>query len=134
MSTKKWTCGTDVISTGGFLRGGGGGASATGDDAGVSAEQPSFWDYAISGAVTIWHRTVIAALPSHSTIQYTYVVYSTIKIVLRIARVMVYSNINLGHFMAVFYLAFIAKTILSIAEFIVFLFKAWKSLIPIFGA
>ncbi len=134
MSTEKWTCGTQTISTGQFLKGGGGVSSGAGNDTGMSVEQPSFWDYVVTGAVSLWDRTVVQAMPTHKAIQYTYVIYSTIKLVVRIARVMIYSNLNLGWFFSIVFLGFGIKVAFGIAEFIVFLFKAWKSLVPIIGA
>jgi hypothetical protein len=132
-STEKWTCGTQVISTGQFLKGGGG-LSGAGDDTGMSVDQPSFWDYVVTGAVSLWDRTVVQNMPTHKAIQYTYVIYSTVKLMLRLARVMVYSNLNLGWFFLIIVFGFSIKIAFGIAEFIVFLFKAWKSLVPIIGA
>lgn len=133
-NTEKWTCGTQTVSTGEFLRGGGGGTSTSGDDVGINSDQPSFWDYALSGAVSIWDRTLVAILPSHQTMQYTYVIYGGVKIALKVARVMVYSNLNLGHLIAIVLAGVTIKFGFGVAEFIVFLFKAWKSLIPIMGS
>ena len=134
ISTQKWTCGTEVVATGGFLSGGGGGISTTGDDAGMSADQPSFWDYTLVGVVSMWDKAIIKSLPSHQTMQYTYVIYNGVKVVLRVARVMVYSNLNLGHFMAIFMAGLAIKIALGTAESIMFLFKAWKSLVPVIGS
>lgn len=133
MSTKKWTCGTETISTGQFLKGGGG-ISGVGDDGGNSIPQPSFFDYVLTGVVTLWDRAIVQNLPSHSAIQYTYVIYSTAKLVLRMAYVLVYSNVNLFYLMTVVLIGFAVKLLFGLAEFIVFLFKAWKSLVPILGA
>lgn len=138
-ATKKWTCGTQTVSTGQFLKGGGGsGSSGTGgsdsNDGGMSVEQPSFWDYVVVGAVTIWDRTVIRAMPTHTAMQFTNVLYQSVKLGIKLARVMVYSNINLGPLLSVVIFGFGIKLIFGIAEFIVFLFKAWKSLVPVLGA
>jgi hypothetical protein len=73
-------------------------------------------------------------MPTHKAIQYTYVIYSTVKLMIKIARVMVYSNINLGYLFAVVVIGMGVKILFGLAEFIVFLFKAWKSLVPIIGA
>jgi hypothetical protein len=131
-STEKWACGTKTVATGGYLFSTGSGT--TGDDGGVSVTQMSFWDYVLSGAVSMWDQFIIANLPDHNANQFMYVLYNAIAITLKIVRVMVYSNLNLGHFMAALLFGFVIKTILGIAEFIVFLFKAWKSLVPIIGA
>jgi hypothetical protein len=128
--TSKWTCGTETISTGQFLKGGGGGESNTGDDAGISSTQPSFWDYILSGTVSIWDKLVVQNLPPHKTLEYTYVIYNTVKLMVRIGRVMVYSNINLGHLMAVLLIGINIRLILGTAELAVFIAKVWKTLIP----
>jgi hypothetical protein len=44
--------------------------------------------------------------------------------------VMVYSNINLGHLMAVLFVALIVKSLFGVAEMFMFLLKAYKSLFP----
>lgn len=133
MSTKKWTCGTDIISTGQFLRGGGG-VAGVGDDGGNAIAQPSFFDYVLSGVVSLWDQAIVQNLPPHTAIEYTYVIYSTAKLVLRMAYVLVYSNVNLFHLMTIVLAGFAVKALFGLAEFIVFLFKAWKSLVPIIGA
>lgn len=132
-TTEKWTCGTQTVSMGQFLKGGGG-LGHPADDTGMNVDQPSFWDYVVTGAVSLWDKTIIQNMPTHKTMQYTYVIYSTVKLMLKLARVMVYSNLNLGHLFAVMVVAIGIKIAFGIAEFIVFLFKAWKSLVPIIGA
>lgn len=125
-STEKWLCGTTTISTGQFLRGGGGAAQ------GVS--QPSFWDYLVAGVVTVYDKAVVQNLPNHSAFQFTYVIYSTVKLTLKILFVLVYSNVNLGPLFTVIGIGLTFKALLATAEFVVFLLKAWKSLVPVFGA
>lgn len=132
--TQKWTCGTTSVSPGQFLRGGVGGSRCGLEDCGTMVAQPSFWDSFLGGIITIFDRAIVQNMPSHNAMQFTYVIYNTVKLTLRIARVMVYSNINLGHLMAVLFFALSIKALLSVAEFIVFLFKMWKSLVPIIGA
>lgn len=131
--TEKWTCGTQTVSTGQFLRGGGG-VSSGGDSGGLSIQQPGFFDYVLTGAITIFDRTVVRAMPSHTSLQYTNVIYTSAKLAIRMAFVLVRSNINLGPLVSVVLLGFGIKAIFSLAEFIVFLFKAWKSLVPVIGA
>ncbi len=140
-TNQKWTCGTQTISTGQFLIGGGGVGSGTGtgtgtgdDGTGASVAQPSFWDYVVIGVVSIWDKTVVQNMPSHTTLQYTYVIYSSAKLAIRMARVLVHSNVNLGPLIMVILFGMGIRVIFGIAEFIVFLFKAWKSLVPILGA
>ncbi len=132
-STQKWTCGTQVISTGQFLRGGGG-VSGAGDSGGLSISQPSFWDYVVAGVITIWDRTVVQNMPSHTAMQYTHVIYASAKLAIKMAFVLVRSNVNLGPLIAVMMVGLGIKALFALAEFIVFLFKAWKSLVPILGA
>jgi hypothetical protein len=48
--------------------------------------------------------------------------------------VLVHSNVNLGPLITVLIIGLGIKLLFGIAEFIVFLFKAWKSLVPILGA
>ncbi len=134
IGTSKWTCGTKTISPGQFLVGGGGVSTGGDDGPGVSIPQPSFFDYLLVGMISVWDKTVISNMPSHTTLKYTYVVYSSAKLALRMARVLVHSNVNLGHLMAIMIWGLGFRFILGVAEFIVFLFKAWKSLVPILGA
>jgi hypothetical protein len=133
IGNSKWNCGTKTISPGEFLVGGGG-VSGGDDGTGMAIAQPSFWDYVVVGAVDIWNRTVVDNMPDHTTIEYTYVIYSSAKLAIRMARVLVHSNVNLGPLITVFLLGMSFKLLFGIAEFIVFLFKAWKSLVPILGA
>lgn len=133
-STQKWQCGNETIATGEFLIGGGGVGSGSGNDGGTTVDQPSFWDYVVLGVVSIWDRTVIAAMPNHTAMQFTNVIFSSVKVSLKMARVLVYSNVNLGPLVAVLIFGLGIRGIFGIAEFIVFLFKAWKSLVPVLGA
>lgn len=130
--TGKWTCGTTAVSPGQFLRGSTAGCAL--DDCGSAVAQASLWDGFLGGVISIYEKTIIASLPEHSAMQFTYVIYNTVKLMLRIAWVMVYSNINLGHLMSALFVGLGIRTAFSVAEFIVFLLKAWKSLVPIIGS
>ena len=66
--------------------------------------------------------------------QFTTTLYSTIQLVLRMSYATLYSNINLGPLMTALIFAIGIKASFGIAEFVVFLFKAWKSLVPVLGA
>lgn len=134
MDSEKWTCGTNEVSTGGFLRGGTGAPVPGDDDGGTIGATPSFWDLMVTGAVSMWSQFVVSNMPDHTTNQFLYALYNAISITVRIARVMVYSNINLGHFMAALFFSVAIKTVLGLAEFSAFILKAWKSLVPIAGA
>jgi hypothetical protein len=134
MTSKKWTCGSNTVSPGQFLKGGGGAPVPGDDDGGSLSENASFWDLALTGAVSMWDSLVVANMPDHTTTQFLYVLYNAIKIALKVTRVLIYSNLNLGPFFTVVIIGMAIKTLFGIAEFIVFLFKAWKSLVPIIGA
>jgi hypothetical protein len=131
-TTEKWTCGTSTVSAGQFLRGGGG--SGVAGSGGGAIAQPSFWDYLVVGVLGIYDQFIIKNLPNHTAFQFAFVIYSTVKMVLRLAFVLVYSNVNLAPLMTVLVLGMTIKATFAFAEFIVFLLKAWKSLIPVFGA
>lgn len=132
-SSQVWMCGTQTISPGEFLIGGGG-VNSGGDSGGASIVQPGFWDYVVIGVVTIWDRTVVQNMPSHTAMQYTHVIYASAKLAIRMTFVLVRSNVNLGPLIAVIVFGFGIKLLFGIAEFVVFLFKAWKSLVPVLGA
>jgi len=131
-TSQKWTCGTTSVSPGQFLRGGYGGTGL--DDSGVAVAQPNFWDSFLSAVTGVYKTAIVDNMPDHSAIEFTHVIYNSVKITLRIARVMVYSNVNLAPLALVVVTGFGIKILFGLAEFIVFLFKAWKSLVPIVGA
>jgi hypothetical protein len=131
-NTEKWTCGTKTVSSGQFLIGGGGGGGGGGT--GETTFQPGLWDYMVGAFVGIFRTAIVNRLPNHEEMQFVNVLYSSIRLTLQVAYVMVRSNINLAYFMAVVLLGFGIKLLFGIAEFVVFLFKAWKSLVPIAGA
>ena len=133
IGTSKWQCGTKTVYPGQFLVHVGG-VTTGGQDDGIAITQPSFWDYVVVGIVDVWDETVIKNMPSHTTMKYTYVIYSSAKLAIKMARVLVYSNVNIGPLLTVALFGFSIKLLFGIAEFIVFLFKAWKSLVPILGA
>jgi hypothetical protein len=131
IDTEKWTCGTDTVSPGEYLLNVDAGGGIGG---GVSVDNPSFWDMVLVGFSGLWTSLVVDNLPEHKALEYTYVLYNTVILMLKIAWVMVYSNINLGHLVVVLFVGLVIKAIFGIAEFLMFLLKAWKSLIPIIGA
>jgi hypothetical protein len=108
IATKKWTCGTETIGTGGWIVGGGGfgvgeddifaGVSGTG--VGVSNER-SFWDYMLIGAVSVFDRGLLKLLPEHTSPTLAIsIVFNIVTMVLQTAWVLVRFNINLGPLMA----------------------------------
>jgi len=135
LSSQKWTCGTKTITTGQFIMNGWGmDPNASGDDANAYSQQTNFWDYMLLGASEMWDQFIIQNMPDHTANQFLYALYNGISVSVRVARVMVYSNINLGHLVAAVIFGLGIKAVLGLAEFVMFLFKAWKSLIPIIGA
>jgi hypothetical protein len=132
MESGNWTCGSNTVRPGGYLRGGTG-APVIGDDKSASGQMFTFWDYALTGGVSMWKQFIVDHMPDHQANQFLYAMYNGVSVAIRISRVLVYSNINLNHFMAVFFFAMTIRFSMAILEFIVFLFKAWRSLVPIFG-
>lgn len=127
VGTEKWTCGTKTVSPGEYI------VKSAGTGGTVSSN-PSFWDMFLTGFLSIWNSYIVTALPSHKTLEYTYVLFNAIAIALKIGWVMVYSNVNISHLAIIIGIGMAFKALLSIAEFIAFLFKLWKSLVPIAGA
>ena len=144
LNGEKWKCGTKTISTGQFFGDVGGGSdtgtgtgtggSNTGDDGGYAIDQPSFWDYVVVGVVSMWQKMVLNNMPEHTPLKYTEILLSAVKLTLKIAWVMIYSNVDLGPLVACVALGITIKFILGVAELIVFGLKAWKSLVPVLGA
>ena len=128
--TEKWNCGNRVVSTGGFLvSNGAGGTGGSG-----SVNQPSFFDYFVAGVIDIYDTAILSILPDHQAIEFTNVLYETVSMTVKLAQILVYSNVNLGPLVTIVGIAFGIKMVLGLAEFVVFLFKAWKSLVPVLGA
>ena len=96
IASKKWTCGTQVIGTGGWLYGGGGFGFGTDDFTGNQASaEPSFWDYLVFGFIDMVDNGWLKFLPTHQEYEYFYAVISTVRLLLRIVYVLVRANINL---------------------------------------
>ncbi|MBI5950216.1 MAG: hypothetical protein HY865_01050 [Chloroflexi bacterium] len=135
MSSEEWNCGNGkVVKTGQFIMNGWGGAPTVGDDANVYSNIVGFWDLFLTGAAGFWDQTVVNNMPDHTANSFLYALYNGVSVAVRIARVILYSNINLGHLVTVVIFGLGIKALFGIAEFIVFLFKAWKSLVPVLGA
>ncbi len=125
-SDEDWMCGSNQVQAGEYLLGSGSGSPGSGE----TTSTTSFWDMALTGFMQFWNTMVLENLPPHTTMEYTYVLYNTVKLVLKIAWVMVYSNVNLGHLAAVIFFALGVKAILGLAEFAMFLFKAYNTIFP----
>ena len=140
VSTQTWACGSTVVHTGQFLAAGGGfvaggeGGSGTSGAGSTVVSDPTFWDYILNGFLSIVDNGILKLLPEHNPFQYTYMLFNVIEIVLRLAWVLAASNINLGPLAAVMVLSIGIRAAFSIIWFIAFLFKAWKSLVPVLGA
>jgi hypothetical protein len=127
ISNATWQCGTQTVKTGQFLKGGGG-VYTGGDSGGMAIAQPGFWDYMITGFITIWDRLVIKNLPAAQNLQYTYVIYSTVKLVAKIAFVLVRSNVNLFWFFACLFVALTIKLLFGIVELVFLALRTIKAL------
>ncbi len=132
MSSQEWDCSGKKITTGQFLRHGTN--LTTGDDASSFSNTLSFWDHLLTGGAEMWDRFVIANMPDHTANRFLYALYNGISLAVRIAWVLIYSNVNLGYLAAVIYFGMAVKAVMALAEFIVFLFKTWKSLVPVLGS
>lgn len=142
ISTQKWNCGGKVTAVGGYLTGGGGynsagtaGGNASGrSGAGETVTDPTFFDYVLTGILNIADRGILKLLPSHNAFEYTYLLFNTVQVVMKIVWVLVASNINLGPLAAVLLLGIGIRLIFGVAWLGAFILKAWKSLVPILGA
>lgn len=94
ISTKKWTCGSKEIGTGDWIQGGGG--FGFGSDEFTSGQvEPSFWDYLVYGFVSFVRGSLFTILPTHEDFEYFYAVISSVRLVVRIAFVLMRSSVNL---------------------------------------
>lgn len=132
--TTKWTCGTVEYGTGEYVRNGGTGNGDGDDDPQTDNDDVSFFDFTVAGFVVMFEESIIKLLPSHEAFEYTQTLMNTVGLTIRIARVLVYGNVNLGPIIAVIIAGIGFKILFGIAWLIAFVFKAWKSLVPILGA
>lgn len=97
ISTQKWTCGNQEIGTGGWIIGGGG--FGPGDDDFTSGQvEPTFWDYLIYGFINFVDIGLIRLLPDHESYTAFYAVISSIRLMMRIAYVLIRSNLSVKPF------------------------------------
>lgn len=136
ISTKKWTCGTETIGTGGWLKGGGGSGTGLDDVTGSSGAYASlgFWDYFLNGLLQVFSVTLLANMPTHQEVEYLYTITNTISLVIKIAYVLLRSNINIIPMILVLFVGFQFQLFMFLVWFLSSLLKAWKSLVPILGA
>lgn len=135
ISDKKWACGATTVNIGGYIFGGGGsGTTGTGGDDPTINGDVTFFDFFLVGAVSIFDKALFKYLPSHNAFAFTQVLYNTIKLTLRVVRVLVYGNINLAPLMTILIAAVGIKLTFGTIWLVAFVLKAWKSLIPIVGA
>jgi hypothetical protein len=137
ISSQVWDCDGQSVQIGGYLSGGGG--AGTGDDAGSDGSgsvvnDPTFWDYILTGVLSLVDSGIVKLLPSHQPFEYTYVVFNVISLTLRLVWVFAASNLSFVWLGRVILVGFSIKAIFGIIWLVAFLFKAWKSLVPIFGA
>lgn len=99
ISTQAWDCGGQIVQTGGFLTGGGGystpGNSSGESGAGAVVTDPTFFDYLLTGIITIADVMILRYLPTHEPFAYTFTIIYMAEIVLRVAWLFVAGNINL---------------------------------------
>ena len=136
VSTKKWTCGTDEIGTGGWLKGGGGysiGADSITGTAGTNAD-PGFFDFFLSGVISIYNRGFMRFMPPHNTFAQFDTIMYTLRLMIRIVKVVSYGNLNLEPLIIAIFYAIGMNFLMANLWLASFLFKAWKSLVPVIGA
>lgn len=139
-SDKKWHCGTKVLGTGQWLIGGGGTSSGHDDPAGESGYsggnanvESSLWDYMIVGLAFIIDP-FFKLVPEHQGLNFVYTIYNTVDLFFRLLYVFFYGNINLLPLITIVLFIFGVKTVQFGFWIGAFILKAWKSLVPIFGA
>lgn len=129
ISNQVWQCGTRPVSTGQFLVGGGG-AHSGGDSGGGMIRQPGFFDYILSGAISIFDRLVIRNLPEHANLQMLQILYVSAKLAIRVAFVLVHANINLKYLIVCIMIGVIIRVNMAAAELTVMVFKTWNTILP----
>jgi hypothetical protein len=139
VSSERWDCNGNEVGTGEFIYGGGGAgsldASGLGTASGSVADtQLSFWDYFLGAIIGVVDILFFRQLPEHGSSEIIYVMYNAIEVVFRIARVLVFQNINIYPLVAATLYAIGINLLFGIGWLAAFLLKAWKSLVPILGS
>jgi hypothetical protein len=147
VSSQTWDCGGgETVRVGEYLAGGGGytgGTSTTGSgqdgtagtgSAGVALNTPTFWDYMLAGLLSIVDKGLIQLLPEHEPFEFTYVIFNVISLVFRMVWVFAASNVSFVWLFRVILVGMTVKAVFGILWVVAFIFKAWKSVVPILGA
>lgn len=139
ISTERWDCNGDDIGTGEYLYGGGGAgalsAAGLGTATGGTADtQATFWDYFLGGIIRILDTIFFSQLPEHGSWQFLNAIYNAIDITFTLIQVMLFENLNIYPLIRAIEFAIGINLLFSIGWLAAFLFKAWKSLVPILGA
>lgn len=128
ISTQVWQCGSQTVKVAGFLTGGGGvgssGSSGSagshsgsgGTGAGAVVTDPTFWDYILTGILSVAEKGTVKLLPSHSPFAYTYMLFNIVDIVLRLGWVLIESNINLEPLLSVLIAGIGIKLMMLLAQ------------------
>lgn len=130
VENETWTCVSDDSSTttvtpGEFLEGGGG-VSEYGESA---VTDPGFWDYLLSGVVSIWHRLVVSLLPDHQAFELAYVIYGGVKLTLKLGYIILRSNVNMTYLAVSLGVIVAIKTFFGAATIGMFLVKTFMTLV-----
>jgi len=140
MESEVWTCGDNIVKTNGWLIGSGGyvdnnnidpitGEPITGGvNDGGNTSVPGFWDYMLTGLLSVADQGIVKLLPAHQPFQYTYVVFNVISLFFRLVWVFAASNVNLEWLFAVILLGFAIKAVFFVIWGIAAIFRIIKLL------
>lgn len=114
VSAKKWTCGTKEIGTGEWIQGGGG-FGFGGDEFASGQVEMSFWDYLVFGFINFIRGSLFSILPTHNEFEFFYQVLSSVRLVIRIAYVLLRANVNLTPIVVAIIYGIVVNAIMSTA-------------------
>ncbi len=129
ISTKKWTCGSKEVGTGEWLQGGGG-FGFGGDEFANGQVEPSFWDYVVFGFINFIRGGLFSILPTHEDFEYFYSVLSSVRLVVRIAYVLMRSSVNLTPVVVAIVYGIVVNAVMSAAWMWTVIAKAIKTNTP----
>lgn len=129
VSTQAWTCGDEVIKTGGYLSGGGGDVGT--DDSGAALSDPTFFDYILAGIVGLVSRSIVDLLPAHEPFAYTYAIYNVVQLLFKLVFVFIQSNVSLRWVFIVILYAFSLKILVGAISIIPLVFRFFKWIVPV---
>jgi hypothetical protein len=99
-STKKWTCGTQIVGTGQWLTGGGGSGGFDDPNGEFGPTTPTFFDYIILGVQNIVSSGIVSLLPEHNSPSVMLIsIYNTAKLFLRVSFILLMGNFNVTPFL-----------------------------------